>query len=138
MGTLEFDGQRYLDGHASDPREFGWMRGAPPPANRGITFESDCFRTFPQIRWSLSHMRELTPTVNVRRGPGAPSNLERLDRTSEIDALAFTDANGRSRGFEEALFETYADGILVLHLDASFTSDTSARSSRICRMRVTQ
>lgn len=115
MGVLEFDGQRYLDGHASDPRELGWMRGAPPPADKHITFESDCFRTFPQIRWSLSHMRELTATVNVQRGPGAPSNLERLDRTSEIDALAFTDANGRSRGFEEALFDTYADGILVLH-----------------------
>lgn len=49
MGTLEFDGQRYLDGHASDPCELGWMRGAPPPADKRITFESDCFRTFPQI-----------------------------------------------------------------------------------------
>ncbi|RWC53217.1 MAG: class C beta-lactamase-related serine hydrolase [Mesorhizobium sp.] len=115
MGMLELDGQRYLDGHASDPRELGWMRGAPPPADKRITFESDCFRTFPQIRWSLSHMRELTTTVNVWRGPDEPSKLERLDRTTEIDALAFTDANGRSRRFEEALFDTYADGILVLH-----------------------
>ncbi|MER9801245.1 hypothetical protein NKJ36_29825 [Mesorhizobium sp. M0142] len=73
------------------------------------------FRTFPQIRWSLSHMRELTATVNVWCGPGAPSILEHFDRTSEIDALAFTDANGRCRGFKEALFDTYTDGILVLH-----------------------
>ncbi|WP_352631832.1 serine hydrolase domain-containing protein [Mesorhizobium sp. M0227] len=115
MGTLEFDGVRYLDGHASDPGVLGWMQGAPPRADKQITFESDSFRNFPQIRWSLSHMRELTATVNVWRGAGAPSILEHFDRTSEIDALAFTDANGHSRGFEEALFETYTDGILVLH-----------------------
>ncbi|CCV10458.1 serine hydrolase [Mesorhizobium sp. STM 4661] len=115
MGILEFDGQCYLDGRASDPRELGWMHGAPPPADKRITFESDCFRTFPQIRWSLSHMRELTATVNVWRGPGAPSHFQRQDRTNEIDALAFTDANGRPRRFEEALFDTYADGMVVLH-----------------------
>ncbi|RWO52876.1 serine hydrolase [Mesorhizobium sp.] len=115
MNMLEFNGQRYLDGRASDPRELAWMRGAPPPADKRITFDSDCFRTFPQIRWSLSHMRELTATVNVWRGPGAPSHFERHDRTSEIDALAFTDAHGRPRRFEEALFDTYADGMVVLH-----------------------
>ncbi|MFD2058442.1 serine hydrolase domain-containing protein [Mesorhizobium calcicola] len=115
MGMLEFYGQQYLDGHASDPRDLGWMRGAPPPADKRITFESDCFRAFPQIRWSLSHMRELTTTVNVWRGSDAPSNLERFDRSSEIEALAFTDENGRSLGFEGALFDTYADGIVVFH-----------------------
>lgn len=115
MGMLEFDGQRYLDGRASDPRELGWMRGAPPPADKRITFESNCFRTFPQIRWSLSHMRELAATVNVWHGPGAPSNFDRHDRTSEIDALGFADTNGRLCRFEEALTDTYADGIVVLH-----------------------
>ncbi|WP_245491537.1 serine hydrolase domain-containing protein [Mesorhizobium sp. M7A.F.Ca.ET.027.02.1.1] len=91
------------------------MQGAPPPADKRIAFEGDAFRSFPQIRWSLSHMRELTATVNVRRGPGAPSALENHDRTSEIEALVFSDTNGRSRGFDEALFDTYTDGILVLH-----------------------
>ncbi|RWI66737.1 serine hydrolase [Mesorhizobium sp.] len=115
MGVLEFHGQQYLDGHASDPREFGWMRGAPPPVDKRITFESDCFRSFPRIRWSLSHMRELTATVNVWRGPGAPSHFERHLRTSDIEALVFTDSNGCRRRFDEALFDTYADGIVVLH-----------------------
>ncbi|BAV52930.1 beta-lactamase/transpeptidase-like protein (plasmid) [Mesorhizobium loti] len=115
MGVLQFGGQSYLDGRASDPRELAWMLGAPAAADKRITFESDCFRTFPQIRWSLSHMRELMPTVNVWRGPGAPSHFARHDRTNEVDALAFTDASGRLRGFEEALFDTYTDGILVLH-----------------------
>lgn len=57
MGMLEFDGQRYLDGRASDPRELGWMCGAPPPADKRINRERDNFLDFPQRRWSLSHMR---------------------------------------------------------------------------------
>lgn len=47
---------------------------------------------------------------------GATSHLERHGRTSEIDALTFTDLTGRVRRFDEALYDTYADGIPVLHL----------------------
>ncbi|HUR89366.1 MAG TPA: serine hydrolase [Ramlibacter sp.] len=115
MDTLEFEGQHYLDGRASDPRELGWMHGTPPPAGKRVTFESDTFLDFPQIRWSLSHMRELASTANVWRGAGAPSRLERGDRTRDIDALVFTDMNGRERRFDDALFDTYTDGIAVLH-----------------------
>lgn len=115
MGTLEFNGQRYLDGHASDPRELGWMRGAPPSADKRITFESGSCLNFPQLRWSLSHMRELSAGVNVWRGRGGPSPLERSNAAAVIDALTFADMNGRTRRFDEALFDTYADGILVMH-----------------------
>lgn len=115
MGILEFDGQRYLDGRASDPRELGWMRGAPPLTNKLITFEGGTFVKFPQIRWSLSHMRELVTTVNVRRGYGRPSPLQYNDKAADVDALVFADMNGRTRSFEQALFDTYVDGILVLH-----------------------
>ncbi|VIO69127.1 6-aminohexanoate-dimer hydrolase [Bradyrhizobium ivorense] len=111
---LEFDGRSYLDGHASDPRELGWMQGGTPSVDKQVRFESDTFLDFPQIRWSLSHMRELTPTVNVWRG-GSPSHLERHDRTAEIESLNFTDLTGRVRRFDEALFDTYTDGIVVLH-----------------------
>lgn len=113
--TLEFSGQRYLDGRASDPREFGWMCGAPPPVDKRITFESGTFLEFPKIRWSLSHRRELGATANVSRGSGGHSRLERHDRTSEIDALTFVDMSGRTLRFDEALFDTYTDGIMVLH-----------------------
>ncbi|RWA95931.1 MAG: class C beta-lactamase-related serine hydrolase [Mesorhizobium sp.] len=112
---LEFEGQRYLDGRASDPRVLGWMCGAPPPEDKRITFESDAFFEHPQNRWSLSHMRELAPTVNVWRGRGTPSQFERSDMSTEIDALSFTDMEGRICRFDEALFDTYADGIVVLH-----------------------
>ncbi|MER9108675.1 hypothetical protein NKH95_32975 [Mesorhizobium sp. M0848] len=60
-------------------------------------------------------MRELRQTVNVWRGRGGPSQLERSDKSSEIDALTFTDIDGRTHRFDEALIDTYADGILVLH-----------------------
>lgn len=115
MGMLEFDGRRYLDGRASDPRELGWMLGAPPPVGKRVTFESGSFMDFPQLRWSLSHMRELGATVNVWRGRGSPSPLNWNDKSAYIDALTFTDKGGRSRRFDEALFDTYVDGILVLH-----------------------
>ena len=111
----EFDGQRYPGGRASDPQELGWMRGAPPPPDKCISFEGDTFLDFPQIRWSLSHMRELAATVAVWRGAGPRSGLERADRGGEIDALAFTDMNGAPRRFDEALHDTYTDGLLVLH-----------------------
>jgi len=115
--TLEFDGVRYLDGHASDPRKLGWMLGAPPPPDKLITFAGDRFLDFPQIRWSLAHMRELAPTVAVRRGDaprlsfGAPDH----DDAAAIDELSFTDMHGRQRRFDAALVDTYTDGIVVLH-----------------------
>ncbi len=115
-GTLEFDGIRYPDGHASDPRRLGWMEGTPPPAHRQLRFADDRFLEFPQIRWSLSHMRELVPTVNVWRGAGPASTLGPAGSDeSAIDSLAFTDMHGRARRWDASLPDTYTDGILVLH-----------------------
>lgn len=115
MGYVEFDGKQYLDGRASDPRSFGWMQGFPPPPDKLVTFESGNYRRFPQIRWSFSHMREFMPTANVWRGQRMPTPFERADYSAEIDALTFTDSEGRKRRFDEVLPESYADGILVLH-----------------------
>jgi CubicO group peptidase (beta-lactamase class C family) len=116
-GFLEFDGVRYPDGAASDPRRLGWMEGTPPPTDRQVRFADDRFLDFPQIRWSLSHMRELVPTVNVWRGDGPASRFEDaagIDE-AEIDGLAFTDLHGRPRRWDASLADTYTDGILVLH-----------------------
>jgi CubicO group peptidase (beta-lactamase class C family) len=116
-GNLAFDGKTYLDGVASDPRKLGWMEGAPPPADKRITFAEDRFFKFPQIRWTLAHMRELVPTVNVWRGDTGPSVLERAGAgdAHAVEALRFQDLAGRERGWEESLNDTYTDGILVLH-----------------------
>ena len=57
-------------------------------------------------------MRELVPTVNVWRGPGAPSAFGPPGDLAEaaIDQLAFTDMQGRARRWEESLPDTYTDG----------------------------
>jgi CubicO group peptidase (beta-lactamase class C family) len=116
-GTIEFDGIEYPDGNASDPNRLGLMQGSPPPPAKRIRFEDDRYLHFPQIRWSLSHMRELIPTAAVWRGAGTPSNIGAAARDSEarIDALAFDDLQGRRHTWADSLAHTYTDGIIVLH-----------------------
>jgi CubicO group peptidase (beta-lactamase class C family) len=116
-GTLQFDGIEYPDAAASDPEAIGWMRGSPPPPDRRIRFADDRFLAFPQLRWTLSFMRELVPTANVRRAAGPASELGSADRAGEaqIDALAFTDLRGAARTWAGSLADTYTDAILVLH-----------------------
>src|SRR5664279_3212290 len=119
-GTLQFDGIEYPDGRASDPNELGLMRGSPPPAAKRIRFEDDRYLEFPQIRWSLSHMRELVPTAAVWRGSGTPSSLGAAAPGSEarIDALTFEDLTGARHTWLDSLALTYTDGIVVLHRGA--------------------
>jgi hypothetical protein len=115
--TFEIDGVEYPDADASDPNALGWMRGSPPPTAKRIRFEDDRFLQFPQIRWTLSHMRELAPTAQVWRGTGAPSDLGVAPHGLEasIDALAFADMRGQTLSWSQSLQRTYTDGIVVLH-----------------------
>jgi CubicO group peptidase (beta-lactamase class C family) len=116
-GTLEFDGRSYLDGEASDPKLLGLMRGTPPASAQRIRFEDDEFYKFPQIRWSLSHMRELVPTTNIWRGSVPPSSLASApsDRSVDLDALKFETLDGQRMSWQKSLLDTYTDGILVMH-----------------------
>jgi CubicO group peptidase (beta-lactamase class C family) len=116
-GMIEFDGIEYPDGTASDPNQWGWMQGSPPPPTKWIRFEDDRYLEFPQIRWSLSHMRELVPTVGVWRGSGAASDLGVTPRDSgaRIDALTFDDVQERRLTWADSLAHTYTDGIIVMH-----------------------
>jgi CubicO group peptidase (beta-lactamase class C family) len=117
MNILRFDGRDYLDGVASDPVTLGWMQGSPPPPERRIRFTDQRMLDFPQIRWVLSHLRELLPTVNVWRGNVpvhelAPGTASQQD---EIDQLRFDSLDGRPCQWRQLLPDTYTDGILVLH-----------------------
>ena len=116
-GIVEIDGVEYPDADASDPIALGWMQGSPPPPAKQIRFQDDRFLEFPQIRWSLAHMRELAPTAAIWRGNAAPSDLgvAPLDLAPSIDALAFTDLQGRKLTWAQSLKHTYTDGIVVLH-----------------------
>jgi CubicO group peptidase (beta-lactamase class C family) len=115
--TIEFDGIDYPDGIASDPNALGWMQGSPPPMAKRIRFEDDRLLEFPQLRWSLSHMRELVPTVAVWRGSEPASDLGTAARDSEaaIDSLTFDDLHGRRHTWVQSLAHTYTDGIIILH-----------------------
>jgi CubicO group peptidase (beta-lactamase class C family) len=116
-GIFEIEGVEYPDADASDPTASGWMQGSPPPPAKQIRFQDDRFLEFPQIRWTLSHMRELAPTVNVWRGKSLPSDLGPAPHGLEtaIEALAFEDLRGRRLTWAQSLRETYTDGIVVLH-----------------------
>ena len=115
-GMFEIDGVGYPDADASDPNALGWMQGSPPQPAQLIRFQDDRFLEFPQIRWTLSHMRELAPTTAVWRGDGRPSDLGVAPRLeASIEALAFTDLQGRNLTWAQSLQGTYTDGIIVLH-----------------------
>ncbi|MGL4287382.1 MAG: serine hydrolase domain-containing protein [Phreatobacter sp.] len=97
----------------SDPVALGMMQGFPPPANRTVAFADGSFRRFPEFRWAWSNMRQLVPTSNVWRGDGPAAVLPRDEQ--DLGRVASTTMDGRPMTFDQALAETYADGIVVLH-----------------------
>ena len=102
-----------LDAAASDPRTLGWMQGFPPGPDVAVTFADGSFREFPKSRWAFSHYRQLLPTKQVWRGRGPVSELPCGEK--DLGELPVTVADGRRITFADALGETYADGIAVLH-----------------------
>ena len=105
---------KFLSAKASSPVKLGWMQGFPPPPGKLLGAADGSFFEFPALRYSVSHMREFLPTVDVSRGLGAPSVLESApDKT--IDALTFQPWNAEPMTWEASLWENYTDGMLVLH-----------------------
>lgn len=99
----------------SDPRKLGWMVGSPPPADRIIRFTDSDYFSFPKLRWTVCHFRQLMPTVGVGRGLGAPIPFERKIDDS-IDTVAFTAlGGGKKMTWVESLAANYTDGIVILH-----------------------
>lgn len=105
-----------LTAEASDPRNMRWMEGFPPPPDRRVEQPDSNYFSFPKLRWTVCHLRELLPTEQVSRGLGAPVLLEyALDETN-IDGLRFRPANSRrTMTFAESLAANYTDGLLILH-----------------------
>ena len=87
------------------------------PPHPSIRYEDDRFLEYPAIRWSLSHLRNLAPTITVPRGSAAPEAQDRTPASLKdgLDALKFTDLDGHNRTWRTSLDDTYTDGILVLH-----------------------
>ncbi|WP_116813171.1 serine hydrolase domain-containing protein [Steroidobacter cummioxidans] len=111
-----------LSAQQSDPKVMGWMQGFPPPENRIITQPDTVYFSFPRLRWSVCHLRELLPTKEISRGLGAPVPLQYLpaqqlaSRRREIDALTFLPiGSDRPMTWRESLDANYTDGMLILH-----------------------
>ena len=104
-----------LSSEASDPRKLGWMTGFPPTAEKLIMQPESDYFSFPKLRWTVSHIRELLPTKQVSRGIGAPIPLAyALD--DKIDGISFTPAGvDQTMTWKESLSANYTDGMLILH-----------------------
>ncbi|WP_241972414.1 serine hydrolase domain-containing protein [Aliidiomarina soli] len=124
-----------MDAQQSDPQELGWMQGFPPPVDKRIMQPESDFFSFPKLRWTVCHIRELMPTTQVSRGLAAPSSLDYAmpdaaeERTGsdvgavvnsmlrdEINNLTFTPLNSETEmSWRESLDANYTDGLLVMH-----------------------
>lgn len=114
-GAVAQAAANFPDAKASDPIAMGWMVGSPPPPERTIRVDDSSFLTFPQLRWSYSHWRELFPTAEVSRGDGPVSPLPRAER-DDLDAVTFTPLGGdKPMTWGEAMQANYTDGLIVMH-----------------------
>lgn len=109
------DKNKFLSAKESEPANFGWMQGFPPAKDKILNAADGSFFNFPAIRWSVVHMRQMLPTINVSRGLNAPSTLEyKLDKN--IDAITFMPWGEQTvMTWEASLWKNYTDGMIILH-----------------------
>lgn len=105
----------FLSAKESEPANFGWMQGFPPPENRLLKVGDRAFFEFPAMRYSVCHMRQFMPTVVVSRDlkPVTPFEYA-IDE--QINTITFQPRGAdTTMTWEESLWENYTDGILILH-----------------------
>lgn len=104
-----------LSAKESDPKALQWMTGFPPPPDKLISQPQSNYFSFPKLRWTVCHIRELLPTTQVSRGIGAPHALPyALD--GGIDRVTFTPLGSDTpMTWRESLAANYTDGLLILH-----------------------
>jgi CubicO group peptidase (beta-lactamase class C family) len=115
LAQTDAQASAHMSAEASDPRRLGWMEGFPPAPEKLIMQPESDFFSFPKLRWTVCHIRELMPTKTVNRGLGPPVPLEyAID--DGIDGVTFTPmGGGASMTWEESLSANYTDGMLILH-----------------------
>lgn len=104
-----------LSAKESDPRALGWMLGAPPAKNKRIMQPQADYFSFPKLRWTVCHIRELMPTKAISRGLEPILRFEQ-DLDQNIDLIKFVPTGSiKPMTWQESLGANYTDGILVLH-----------------------
>lgn len=108
-------GTGVLSAEESDPNRLGWMQGFPPAPEQVIGQPDSNYFSFPKMRWTVCHFRELLPTKQVSRGLGEPMPFAyALD--DAINDIAFTLIDGdEPMSWQASLNENYTDGLLILH-----------------------
>lgn len=104
------------EAQSSAPIKAQYMKGFPPPPDKRISAADGSFFEFPALRYSIVHMREFMPTVNVPRGNShLPCNFRRaIDEN--IDTLTFRPTGATEPvTWAQSLALNYTDGILILH-----------------------
>jgi hypothetical protein len=90
------------------------MEGFPPTPEKLIMQPESDFFSFPKLRWTVCHIRELMPTKQVSKGISSPVPLKYA--IDDIDAVTFTPlGGGKPMTWKESLSANYTDGILILH-----------------------
>ena len=104
-----------LSDSESNPIKLGWMQGFPPPQDKLIMQPESDFFSFPKMRWTVCHIRDLMPTKEVSRGIGAPVPMPyALD--SDIDSVKFNPlGSNKPMTWKESLSANYTDGMLIIH-----------------------
>lgn len=111
-----FAQKKYPNAAESVPRVTGYMQGFPPDTAGVISARDGSFFKFPALRYSVVHMREFMPTINVPRGNMVPVSHFEYELDDEIDSLTFLPTGGdRKVTWRESLDLNYTDGIIVLH-----------------------
>lgn len=70
--------------------KLGYMSAFPPVGDKIINSQNKS--KYPQLRWTLQHVRELVPTRNIRRGAAAVLNLPAAPRN--LHDFVFEDEKG--------------------------------------------
>lgn len=108
--------QQFLSAKESDPIKMGWMQGFPPPEDKRLKMADGSFFKFPALRWSVVHMRQFMPTVNVLRGIKKPLIPFEYNLDETIDSITFVPWNSdKAMTWEASLWKNYTDGILIIH-----------------------
>jgi CubicO group peptidase (beta-lactamase class C family) len=118
FGSLEYataQSSAPLNAENSDPGKLGWMTGFPPPPEKLIMQPESDYFSFPKLRWTVCHIRELLPTKQVNRGIGPPVPLAYAINDG-IDTVRFTPLGSNEQmTWKESLSANYTDGILIIH-----------------------
>ncbi|MCP8690428.1 serine hydrolase domain-containing protein [Marinobacterium sedimentorum] len=110
-----YNADDYMSARDSVPEKMGWMQGSPPPEDKRIKLSDGSFFRFPALRYSTAHMSEFLPTTLVKRR-NTPVQPLPYELNESIDALQVIPMGAAAPiSWEESLWHTYTDGIIVLH-----------------------